>query len=1320
METQLEARNYQIEVFRKATKQNTIAFLPTGSGKTFISILLIREFSHETRLTGHLRKWTVFLVPVVCLAEQQARAIRNHTDLNVGVFTGDKNVDFWDKAQWQQQLDEHQVLVMTAQIFYNIQMHAVFNMNQCNLLIFDECHHATKEGPYNRIMQDFYKKNFVGDVKPRIFGMTASPVKENVTEAQIVNRKKSLEVNMDAKIFSVPPELLGEFLAKPKERPPVRFRKEDVRYISSRFEALAEALPWKALKLDANTKKKMDQYHDGAIRRIVSTIESLGAYCALNFVKSVKSEAASKLQEEKSSWSTFYRSELEILNEVERIIIQYYQNTGKSLRSYSKKVAQLMEILLQQEQKDFRGIVFVEQRQSCVLLSQLVNDLFGDSFLKAGVLVGHGDNVWKSRYSQFSAGVNVETSDSMKSKQQLSAVEDFRNGKINLLIATSVAEEGLDIPKCRLVVRFDSVPTMKSHIQSKGRARFASSEYIVFEDEDLPQGVSSITATNLENKLRAWCENEADVIQYGEEMDSHEALLHYRTKIGAVLTEKSAVGVLSHYCSKLPSDDYFRPKAEYEMVSTPGTGSGYRCIVRLPGNAQFTLQGTFGAFFRSATVAKQVAAFEACKQLHETGGLTDNLLPFEEDEEVPAASSPAEKNTNFAMKSSAAFAPKFRCGDEGVKVKMLILQFGTGADHFACLALLYPFENKVLESSDYRNVTMFSREKPFQVEITRYEGDIQISNEDFARCKRFHEFVVQDLGKLSLSDCPEWSFVVVPLECSHDTTGEIFFNWKLINSDLANKPWSPEQRLSPGQILIGQHNMKWIFQNFDEDTGEIECKKANFSRPYLNNPKTHSVGGVKRLNTAKTQFDVHPFSADIYMAFKALPSLLWRLENRFLAQELLDNLGISLTLEMTMMSLTAASAHEEYCLERLELLGDSFINWVSSLRLFIEYPSKHEGHLTKMKHREVRNTNLRRLALNRNFQDFIVNETLQTQHWVPPGWPKRPRYVPDKTIADVVEALAGACLLQPAEGRGKLDKAFDFLKAIEFCNVDMDSLRSANTHHKKSRELEAYTHMAIDVPKLEGIIGYTFKNKNLLIEAFTHASCQESVCYQRLEFLGDATLGFLVTCYFYEIYPELDPGRLTDLKSVALSNQTFATIAAQFSLHKFIRQRSKDLHDAITKFVEEVEVPTGDENSNAVPKTLGDVFESLAGAVLLDSDLDVEAVWNVFSPMITDYYERHVTPETVEVNPVTWLLHTCQSFGCSGLRKRKDAPSSRKVKGAFVWEIHGREIGEAEGQTSRSSAAKRAKNFIETNPQFLAEVCDCAAQKQDIGKIEAF
>ena len=106
---------------------------------------------------------------------------------------------------------------------------------------------------------------------------------------------------------------------------------------------------------------------------------------------------------------------------------------------------------------------------------------------------------------------------------------------------------------------------------------------------------------------------------------------------------------------------------------------------------------------------------------------------------------------------------------------------------------------------------------------------------------------------------------------------------------------------------------------------------------------------------------------------------------------------------------------------------------------------------------------------------------------------------------------------------------------------------------------------------LERTINYKFKEKSFLIQAFTHMSYYQNRstdCYQRLEFLGDALLDFLIIAHLYACDKKLDPGSLTKLKSALVNNNTFALLAVRYKLQKYLMYFQQDLHSALQQFVD--------------------------------------------------------------------------------------------------------------------------------------------------------
>ena len=137
-------------------------------------------------------------------------------------------------------------------------------------------------------------------------------------------------------------------------------------------------------------------------------------------------------------------------------------------------------------------------------------------------------------------------------------------------------------------------------------------------------------------------------------------------------------------------------------------------------------------------------------------------------------------------------------------------------------------------------------------------------------------------------------------------------------------------------------------------------------------------------------------------------------------------------------------------------------------------------------------------------------------------------------------------------------------------------------------------------------------------------------CYQRLEFLGDAVLDFLITRHLFD-HPSrrFTPGELTDLRAALVNNNIFAALAVKYWYHKYLHALTPDLHNVIRDYVfycetqddvegmeavlkKEIEEEDDDDSEDVeVPKVLGDIYESVAGAIFLDSGMSLETVWKV-------------------------------------------------------------------------------------------------------------
>ncbi|KAF5190912.1 Endoribonuclease dicer-like protein, partial [Thalictrum thalictroides] len=160
----------------------------------------------------------------------------------------------------------------------------------------------------------------------------------------------------------------------------------------------------------------------------------------------------------------------------------------------------------------------------------------------------------------------------------------------------------------------------------------------------------------------------------------------------------------------------------------------------------------------------------------------------------------------------------------------------------------------------------------------------------------------------------------------------------------------------------------------------------------------------------------------------------------------------------------------------------------------------------------------------------------------------------------------------------------------------------------------------------------------------------EENAFQRLEsklkysfITKDSVLDLLITWHLFESNKDIDPGVLTDLRSASVNNENFAQVALKYNLHQHLIHSSGLLSEQIQEYVKFVSDARDFSSFQKVkcPKALGDLVESLAGAILIDTGLNLDNVWRIFRPLLSPI----VTPEKLELPPFRELNEICSHRG---------------------------------------------------------------------------
>ncbi|KAK9155617.1 hypothetical protein Sjap_003097 [Stephania japonica] len=159
------------------------------------------------------------------------------------------------------------------------------------------------------------------------------------------------------------------------------------------------------------------------------------------------------------------------------------------------------------------------------------------------------------------------------------------------------------------------------------------------------------------------------------------------------------------------------------------------------------------------------------------------------------------------------------------------------------------------------------------------------------------------------------------------------------------------------------------------------------------------------------------------------------------------------------------------------------------------------------------------------------------------------------------------------------------------------------------------------IEAVEKIVNYNFKDDKALLEmALTHSSYTQAPSFQRLEFFGDAALGLAVAKYLYEAYPEYDQGQLSHFREAIVSTEMLARVAVHHDLFTHLRHSCPSLESNVKEFARVVseegdDIRRGDGVGDA-PKVLADVVESILAALYIDSDYDLNKLWDCFSDLL--------------------------------------------------------------------------------------------------------
>jgi Fanconi anemia group M protein len=447
----IEDRDYQRRFVEKALEANTLAVLPTALGKTVIAELVAAELLH--RYPGSR---ILFMAPTKPLALQHRESVLKHLKLGEGevaVVTGETAArpDVWNSLRVR-------FVTATPQAVWNDYRRGLVRLEEFALLIFDECHRSRSRYAYTRLAEEYVRRC----PYPLILALTASPGSE---EDKVVEVVRNLWI-------------------------------EQVVWMSEEDEEVSKYIPgirvgWVRVKLPAEYEMIRDEIK-GMIESVIARlresgllrmpIEAVNRKVLVGMMNRIRAEIDSGVKGPNIHYMTLLSAALSLYHAQELIESQHVYSLKHYLEEISRSELRSHKIIA--STPDFRNLVrmvnqctvdhskvdalastleahFSEKPEDRVLVfaniratAEVLVDRLRDRGYRAALFIGRAEGKHGPRMSQ---------------DEQMRTLRAFREGLYNVLVATSVGEEGLDIPECGLVVFYEPAVSGIRYIQRRGR-----------------------------------------------------------------------------------------------------------------------------------------------------------------------------------------------------------------------------------------------------------------------------------------------------------------------------------------------------------------------------------------------------------------------------------------------------------------------------------------------------------------------------------------------------------------------------------------------------------------------------------------------------------------------------------------------------------------------------------------------------------------------------------------------------------------------------------------------------------------------------------
>ena len=452
----IEERTYQRDIAKDCLKENTLVIIPTGLGKTIIAMIVSANVLERG-------KKVLILAPTKPLVEQHHNTYTQFMrDVRIGTMNG-----LMAPEKRAKMIGDNDLIVCTPQVVDNDIQNERYSLRDFGLIVFDEAHRATGGYSYVNIASHYHSG--------LTLGMTASPGSDlnKMTEVcrnlGITHAVMRSDDDPDVSPYVYDTFIRTEVVDMPDDLVRVIKILNDMQnvYLNELVNLGFMDPNWPAstkhLLVVGDTLQRRLARGEKTSMIFRGLISQSAAIKLMHAIGLAETQGMTTLKnymlkiEKDASTAKGSKASKDIVNQ------PLYKELWKVLRDTKvehPKISKLMSLVSQKINSsiDSKVMVFSQYRETCDILVERLSRIPNANVTK---LIG-------------------QSKGGLKQKEQISLLNDFRDGKYNVVVSTSVGEEGLDIASTDLVIFYEPVPSEIRTIQRRGRTgRKSTGEVIV-------------------------------------------------------------------------------------------------------------------------------------------------------------------------------------------------------------------------------------------------------------------------------------------------------------------------------------------------------------------------------------------------------------------------------------------------------------------------------------------------------------------------------------------------------------------------------------------------------------------------------------------------------------------------------------------------------------------------------------------------------------------------------------------------------------------------------------------------------------------------